>query len=416
MKKFLNNVGRFIPACAIILLLGMMGCDDMNSIHQEYYDRGEDIYTGVVDSLKALSGYEKVRFTWEVNADPRINKTVIFWNRRADSVVIDVNRSQSGRIALSYDLENLDEGTYTFEFITRDDQGHHSMPVELVAEVFGSFYTQSLRNRGVASITKQPDETMIIVWEPIASKAVQYVTVRYTIGGIDRSVRVENDDTQTVLAGLQTNDVIGIVTTHLPENALEPLDAPVREYVLPRLEREINKARFSTVILSGDNTSVAGDRDLARIWDGITGNPNILHTAENAPGFNFPHHFTFDMGALAELSRFRIWPRTEAGAFTGHSPRYFEIWATDELKRPADDEAYWKSDSWKSDWKLIGDHEIIKPATAADQAAEWTAGWEYGVGDGIGRVRYVRLVIKNSNWQGSNCVNIGEITLWGDDL
>src|SRR5690606_715823 len=209
-------------------------------------------------------------------------------------------------------------------------QGHHSMPVELVAEVFGSFYTQSLRNRGVASITKQPDETMIIVWEPIASKAVQYVTVRYTIGGIDRSVRVENDDTQTVLAGLQTNDVIGIVTTHLPENALEPLDAPVREYVLPRLEREINKARFSTVILSGDNTSVAGDRDLARIWDGITGNPNILHTAENAPGFNFPHHFTFDMGALAELSRFRIWPRTEAGAFTGHSPRYFEIGATDE--------------------------------------------------------------------------------------
>ena len=40
------------------------------------------------------------------------------------------------------------------------------------------------------------------------------------------------------------------------------------------------------------------------------------------------HHFTFDMGVLAELSRSYIWPRTDVAPFTGHSPRYFEIWAT----------------------------------------------------------------------------------------
>lgn len=416
MKIFQDSVAKLASACAVILQLCLMSCDDMNSIHQEYYDRGEDIYTGVVDSLNALSGYEKVRFNWEVNADPRITKTVIYWNHRSDSIVIDLNRTESGRMKLSYDLENLNEGTYTFEFITRDNQGHFSMPVELVVEIFGDFYKQSLRNRGVASITKQPDETMVIEWEPIASKTVQYVTVKYVTGGVEQSIRVENDEMRTVLTGLKTNDIVGIVTTHFPENALEPLDSPVREYVMPKLEREINKTRFSIVVLSGDNTSVAGDRNLARIWDGATGNPNILHTVENASGFNFPHHFTFDMGVLAELSRFRIWPRTEAGAFTGHSPRYFEIWATDELKRPENDDGYWKSDSWKNDWKLIGDHEITKPAATADQGAEWTAGWEYAIDDDIDRVRYIRLVIKNSNWQGSNCVNIGEITFWGDDL
>ena len=59
----------------------------------------------------------------------------------------------------------------------------------------------------------------------------------------------------------------------------------------------------------------------------------------------------------------------------------------------------------------MGDHEIIK-----GDAADWAAGWEYEINEDISRVRYIRLVIKNQNWQGSNCVNIGEITLWGDDL
>jgi len=417
MKRNQNNVvKKLIVLCAVATQLSMMSCDDMNSIHQEYYDFGEGIYTGAVDSLKGLSGYQKVRFDWEVDADPRISKTVIYWNQREDSVVVNVNRTQGGRMGFSYDLENLKEGTYTFEFITRDNQGHFSMPMEQVVEVFGEFYVQQLRNRGVASIAKQADGTMLIEWEPIASKTVQYVTVTYTVEGVEHSVRVENADEQTVLAGLETGDIIRIRTTHLPENALGTLDALPREYTLPRLEREIDKGRFTSVVLAGDNTSVNGDRDLTRIWDGKPGNPNILHTVENAAGFNFPHHFTFDMGVQAALSRFRLWPRTDAGAFTGHSPRYFEVWATDELKRPEDDNAYWTSDEWKSDWKLIGDHEIIKPAVAGDQAAEWSAGWEYPIGEEVGRVRYIRLVIKNSNWQGSNCVNLGEITLWGDDL
>ncbi|WP_449048876.1 DUF4998 domain-containing protein [Parapedobacter sp.] len=416
MKIRYNMVKKLTAMYAIIIQLGMMSCDDMNSIHQEYYEMGEGIYTGVVDSLKALSGYEKVRFDWEISADPRINKTVVYWNQRSDSVVIDVNRTQNGRMSLSYDLENLDEGTYTFEFITRDNQGHYSMPTELVVDVFGEFYIQSLRNRGIAAITKQLDETMLIEWEAIASNTVQYVTVSYEVDGIEKSIQVANDETQTVLTGLKTGDIIGVSTTHMPEKALEPLNALVREYTMPKLEREINKANFTAVVLAGDNTSVNNNRDLAKIWDGGISNPSILHTVENAPGFDFPHHFTFDMGVEAELSRFRLWPRTDAGAFSGHSPRYFEVWATDELQRPADDSSYWTTGEWKNDWTMLSDIEIIKPTDATDQSDQWKEGWEYGISDAAGKVRYIRLVIKNSNWQGSNCVNIGEITFWGDDL
>ncbi|MDR0699550.1 MAG: hypothetical protein LBG28_10100 [Tannerella sp.] len=400
----------------LFLLCTAISCDDINSIHQKYYDQGEDIYTGVIDSLKTYAGYERIRFEWEVNSDPRITKVIIYWNQRADSVIVDANRTQSGSIPMNYYLENISEGSYIFEFITRDNEGHHSLAKEATVTVYGEAYTQTLRNRNVSSIVKQLNGDMLITWDAISSRDIQYTTIEYTLNGETESIRVENSDTETKLTKLQSGDEISVYTTYLPENALDLLKAPRRTFTMPKLDREVNKANFAIVVLAGDNTSVNGDRNLARIWDGAIANPNILHTVENAAGFNFPHHFTFDMGVLADIGRFRIWPRTDAGAFTGHSPRYFEIWGAGELKKDADDESYWKTDAWKADWKLMGDHTIVKPSTEDAQKTEWAAGWEYSVNENVGRVRYIRLIMKTGNWQNSNCVNIGEITLWGDDL
>jgi hypothetical protein len=411
-----KGTGYTAVTSLLFLLYMAISCDDINSIHQKYYDRGEDVYTGVIDSLKTYAGYERARFEWEVNADPRITKVVIYWNQRADSVIVDVNRTQSGILPMNYSLENINEGSYIFEFLTRDDEGNHSLAKEATVTVYGDAYVQTLRNRGVSSIEKQLNGDMLITWDAISSRDIQYATIEYTFNGEARSVRVENSDTETRLTEPQTGDVITLYTAYLPENALDVLNSPRRTYTMPKLEREISKSRFAAVVLAGDNTSVNGDRSLSRIWDGAVSNPNILHTVENAAGFSFPHHFTFDMGVSADIARFRIWPRTDAGAFTGHSPRYFEIWGTDELKKDADDESYWKTDAWKADWKIMGDHTILKPTSEDAQKAEWAAGWEYTVSESVGRVRYIRLIMKNSNWQGSNCVNIGEITLWGDDL
>ena len=415
MEKQINLIiKKGFPVVFTIFLILFSSCDDVNSVHQKYYDWGEDIYTGTIDSVIAYSGYEKVKFDWELNADPRITKTVIFWNQRTDSIVIDVNRTQSGRLAMTYELENLSEGNYIFEFITRDNDGHFSLPKEVIVLVFGEFYIQSLRNRRISTIDHRDDGTMLLQWEPISSLAIQYVTITYESNGLEQNVIVENDENETVLTGLDSGDIIRVSTTYLPEDALDELQSPYSEYIMPKFEREINKAKFTTVVLAGDNTTFTNGRDLSKIWDGATANPGILHTVDNAPGFNFPHHFTFDMNVMANVSRFRIWPRTDVGPFAGHSPRFFEIWGTDELKKSTNDEGYWKTDDWKADWQMMGDHEILKPSS--DQAKSWSDGWEFIVDETIGDVRYIRLVIKSPNWQNSNCINLGEITLWGDDL
>jgi hypothetical protein len=404
-----------MAALSLYLMQSLVSCDGMNDIHKKYYDMGEGIYTGALSALSIQYGFEKVHFMCLLNADPRITKTIIYWNLRQDSVEIPIVRTQSGSIVIERTL-TLPEGNYSFQFVTRDDQGHSSLAREASVEILGNTYKQGLRNRSVISIEKLTTGDMQIKWDAIASKEIQYVALYYELNGQPQTTIVENSETVTVLTGLQTGDKLSVVTYFLPPYSMELFDAPARTFTMPKLERQINKANFQKVALSGDNTTVNGDRDLARIWDGVTANPNILHTVDNAAGFNFPHHFTFDMGVLAEISRFRIWPRTEAGAFSGHSPRFFEIWGSPDLKKGADDEAYWKSDDWKADWKLLGDCEIVKPVDTASQTAAWAAGWEFPANDSAGRVRYIRLIIKNSNWQNSNCVNIGEITLWGDDL
>jgi hypothetical protein len=412
IEILIKSIGKSIPAMLpLFLLVFAVSCDNVNTIHQKYIDRGEIIYTGAVDSLKAYPGYEKIRFTWELNADPRITKTIIYWNQREDSVVVNVNRTQSGVMQMSYDLVNIPEGDYIFELMTRDDYGHRSMMKEIVSQVYGDSYVGTLRNRAVNSITKRQSTGVVTVnWEALSSNEIQYVMLYYTEGGVEKSLRVENSETKTELTGIGSGDKLSVVTTYLPTDGLDFLEAIPRVHILP--EFELYKGDFAAVVLAGDNTSVNGDRNLARIWDGAISNPGILHTVENATGFNAPHHFTFDMGTTSTLTHFHLWPRTDAGSYSGHSPRFFEVWATAELKGDPADTSYWTTDAWKADWKIVGDYEIINDGSADT----WRAGWDYAVDtEEIAAVRYIRLVMKSPNWQNSNCVNIGEITFWGNN-
>lgn len=490
---------RSVPAIlAACLMLSVFSCDDMNSIHQEYIDRGEILYIGAADSIKVLSGFHKIGFEWKINADPRITQTVIYWNQRDTSVTVPVVRTQENEMWLTTLLNNIDEGEYIFEFEMQDDNGHISKSVEVAGAVLGAVYVENLRNRGIKEIAKLVTGNMQITWETVSvtASSLQYSVVEYTDSeGNPVQTIVPNDEEVTLLQGLETGDEINIFTIHLPENGLETIESIKRRFIMPKFEREINKARFVAAFKPGDNTTPhpgggdqdylkpitdfgVGQRSLAKIWDGGAANNTngmtILHTEDQSGNasarFKFPHHFTIDMGVQATLSRLHIWCRIDNGAFTGHSPRFFELWATDVPKEledfPSKDdfERYYRTTyvtqkdpasylsasdplytdiltqvqansrnyvaptpepgihNWQEDWVKLGDFEIEKPSASAYNTsndadkAVWAAGSDFNLVETGKKVRYVRLVIKYPNWQNTNCVNLGEITLYGDDI
>ncbi|MGV8090382.1 MAG: DUF4998 domain-containing protein [Mangrovibacterium sp.] len=225
------------PSGYIILLylFCFTACEDMNSLHQEYWDRGEEIYTGVIDSLKAFPGDNRVKFTWQINSDPRITKIVIYWDEGMDSVIVNVTRTQTGTLNMET-LFNIPEGSYIFEFVTKDDEGHRSLSTERTVEIYGEKYASLLRNRVIKSMNISEGNNLRIMWFPVET-TVQYTTISYvdyTDPGnpVQRNIRVENADTETALAGTNPGETFSVITSHLPAGSLDIFDALPREYVI----------------------------------------------------------------------------------------------------------------------------------------------------------------------------------------
>jgi hypothetical protein len=484
-----------IPVC---LMVFVFACENMNSIHEEYIKRGETIYIGAADSIKVHSGLYKIAFEWKINADPRITKAIIYWNQRDTSVSIPVVRISESEMWLTALLNNIAEGEYIFEFEMQDDNGNISKSTEISGTVLGDVYVENLRNRGVKELAKLVTGDMQITWEAVSATATSLLhsVVEYVdIEGKTVKIEVPNDEDVTLLNGLETGNEIEIYSIHLPENGLETFESIKRKFTMPKFEREITKSRFVAAFKPGDNTTPhpgggdqdylkpitdfgVGQRSLVKIWDGGSANNTngmtILHTEDQSGNanarFKFPHHFTFDIGVLASLSRFHLWARTDNGAFTGHSPRFFELWATDVPKEledfPSKDEfeKYYRTTyvvqknpgnylsssdplyvdkitqaqanslnyvapepepdiyNWQKDWVKLGDFGIEKPSGSnyntsndADKAI-WANGFDFNLIDTGKKVRYLRLVIKYPNWQNSNCINLGEISVYGDDI
>jgi hypothetical protein len=223
---------KFLIPCFCLLFFA--GCEDMNSINQEYFDRGETFYTGKIDSLKSFPGNGRVRFSWQINSDPRITRTVIYWeqNNGIDSSAVAVNRTNSGVVELEKEL-NLPEGNYIFEFVTKDDDGNRSLAVERSVSIYGNKYIASLQNRDVSSVTVSK-----ITWLAISSQTIQYTTVRYTDytdpnNPVSKAVRVENRDMETPLPGAKSGEELSVITSYLPVNGLDIVDALPKVYTLP---------------------------------------------------------------------------------------------------------------------------------------------------------------------------------------
>lgn len=516
MKIIVCRIFKMITVMAIFTVI-MASCDDMNSLHEKYLDRGIGIYIGSADSLSVQSGLHRIGFRWKINADPRIDKTIISWEEIEDgamverSVELPLTRTDEGEMWLEHIITDLAEGEYIFKFQMLDNLGNTSNISEISGLVLGDAYVENLRNRNIKSLSKLETGDMQISWEAAPSgEGLLYSVVEYVNkNGETTKVEVPNDEDNTLLTGLETGDEVEIYAVYLPENGLENFQSIPRLFTMPRFERLLDKSRFVAAFKPGDNTTPhpgggandwmkpiseadlsPGNRGLDKLWDGgaanASNNRTILHTADqsgdaNAP-FKFPHHFTFDLGTDASLSTFKIWARADNPAFTGHSPRFFEIWATDvpkeledfpdqaafeqyyrttyvDQKNPLDylssgDASYMdkltQADArslnfvapapqpgiynWQQDWVKLGDFEIEKPSgqnynssndadkalwgsgsTNSPEALEST-GFSFSLPESTQRYRYIRLVVKYPNWQNTNCINIGEISIYGDDI
>lgn len=179
----------------------------------------------------------------------------------------------------------------------------------------------------------------------------------------------------------------------------------------PIYEEQVDKSKFREVKLPSDTYEGHINTNMSKLWDGKIGMGagEIFHTK---PGTGLPQHFTFDMGTINLLSRFKLNHRNGTGSdgmYTGGDPKIYEIWGSNN----PDSDGGWEN------WTLLKECESIKPSglpegtvTSEDQQFAGVDGEEFEFDDGLPAVRYLRFRTIRV-WGALDHMYIAELTFWG---
>lgn len=204
----MKKIFKYLAAAIGILVI--ISCTDMNNRHQEWLDRGEGVYIGKIDSVDVYPGIGRVKFEWEIKADPRIAKVEIAWMEGAEikSREYSVTRTDDGRFMMNATIENIPEGNYSFEFTTMDGEGNRSKSSPYIVDIYGEQYQRYMAHR-YAKATRLGNGTAI-VWQA-ADSTLSYVDLFYTdTEGVNRKMRVLPEDERTVILHEGNIDIISV--------------------------------------------------------------------------------------------------------------------------------------------------------------------------------------------------------------
>lgn len=188
-------------------------CSDMDE-YLKYTGGKELIYTGKVDSVHVRSGNNRVVITGFLISDPKIVKVKIFWNTRADSLVMDIDRSD-GVDTLEVPI-TLPEGRYNFEIITYDNTGNHSVTVNSSGTSYGDTYLGSLINRPIKNAEKVGNDVSVTLYS--ADETALFTKITYTDSDDQEHVlEVPTETTSLTLPNIKTATKFKYQTFYKPD-------------------------------------------------------------------------------------------------------------------------------------------------------------------------------------------------------
>ncbi len=232
MKKIKILYVGILIICTYLLF---PGCNDMNDIHQEYLDRKKTVYLGITDSLASFAGEGRVKLKWLINADPKVEETVVYWNMRQDSVVKSFTRTGKGMQADSIIIENLPEGTYEFELVNKNSRGERSLYSSIQGTSYGENFRSTLKSRSVSSMkilaydkAAQKSDVEISWGARLPGTVGTRVTYKKRSNGEKTVVFVPAADATTKLSDIgnrfnHPDDLLKVSTLHFPAGSIDTI-------------------------------------------------------------------------------------------------------------------------------------------------------------------------------------------------
>ena len=202
-----------------ILSITLFTCKKMDDTYSDLIKNGPLVYPGKADSVKTFAGNERLKLSFLLLSDPKINLAKIYWNNGKDSLLIPINRT-SGIDEITTTLtaaqHGLAEGTYFFDIYTFDKYGNRSIKVQKLGNVYGTKYQSSLLTRAIQQVTRT-NSTVVIDWYN-AGEGFNGVELMYTtIGGEVKLLNIPATEMHTTSTDFKAGNTFSYRTIYLPE-------------------------------------------------------------------------------------------------------------------------------------------------------------------------------------------------------
>jgi hypothetical protein len=188
---------------------------------------------------------------------------------------------------------NIPEGTYSFNLITMDSEGHRSLGMEKTVQIYGPKYTSymySLKGRKISYFAISGHTDAELTWSAADENLVKTVVKYESASGALLERDIPNDETQTTLPDIKRGSRYSIYSYFLPAaNAIDSLlviNEGIIQGMFPR-----HKAGWTIIDVSDASTSGGG---INRIIDGSYDNSQYWHSMYG-PDAPLPHWAIIDM-------------------------------------------------------------------------------------------------------------------------
>ena len=258
--KILNRLLGCVSLLAVITLFS--SCEKSDEF-MKFVKGGEISYIGKLDSVKVYSGKNRVMIKALITSDPKIKECRIFWNNKADSLIIPVTKEMISDTINRY-VNISTEGFQNFLIYTYDADGNRSIPVNTSGRVYGSRYQATLANRDISSA--RTDETTGLTNVSFLGMdrltGVFATDITYTkLNDQMATVRIPVDSTNIKLKDFKYGSTISYKTLFLPDTV------SIDTFYSAVATRQIAAPAFIKINLTNTYLKNAGPNLSRSTWD-----------------------------------------------------------------------------------------------------------------------------------------------------
>lgn len=280
--------------------LTFLGCRGYTDLSKPYVKADEVIYLTKPDSIQVMSGRNRIILKITIPADPLITKFKIVWNDGKDSIIKKIPDNNK---FVSVEINNLEQGVYTFNVNSLDDEGDKSLNQTVSGRVYDKDYENFISSRSTQDVELELNSGNIIIKWDQASPQMIGTKILYKYNNKDTSLFVRNDSDKTIITDFKLGDNLKVKSLFLPDStaidtfysatnivSISNIMIPNSVYPIQHTSGEFDGNRWGNPAFWSVNSVIkemklGRDGKLYGGWDGLNGGGYLAMSSEDGDTF-----------------------------------------------------------------------------------------------------------------------------------